>query len=116
MLYTYYDFSQKSRRSKRGSSGDILGIRQMRRQDNVAVDADVVVGVAVGLHIGRVDIADGGAVVYSFQLVTCVRFLCFSLGGGKGHTWVAEQHNLADPRGRVGVELANGIVHNLASL
>lgn len=36
----------------------------MRRQDKVAVDADVVVGVAVGLDIGRVDVVDGGAVVY----------------------------------------------------
>jgi hypothetical protein len=88
----------------------------MRRQNKVAVDADVVVCVAVGQDIGRVDIVHGGAVVYYFNpLEPLLSF--FLLGGeGKRHTWVAKKHNLADPRGSVGVELPNSIMHNLASL
>jgi hypothetical protein len=54
----------------------------MRRQNKVAVDADVVVCVAVGQDIGRVDIVHGGAVVYYFNPLEPL--LSFFLLGGKG--------------------------------
>jgi hypothetical protein len=55
----------KSRSNKRRSRLSIFPIQQMRNQDQIAINANIITRIAEDLRLGSSNIRNGGAIIYN---------------------------------------------------